>query len=81
VPGYEASGWYGLVAPKNTPAEVIGILNRETNAILADPKAKDRLTDLGATVFAGSSADFGRFIAEEIEKWAKVIKVASIKAE
>jgi tripartite-type tricarboxylate transporter receptor subunit TctC len=81
VPGYEASGWYGLVAPKNTPAEVIGILNRETNTILADPKAKDRLTDLGATVFAGSSADFGRFIAEEIEKWAKVIRAANIKAE
>ena len=81
VPGYEASGWYGLVAPKQTPTEIIEKLNRETNAILADPKTKERLAGLGTTVFAGSSGEFGEFIADEIEKWAKVIKFAGIKPE
>ena len=81
VPGYEASGWFGVGAPKNTPAEIIDKLNKEINAGLADPKIKARLADLGATVFAGSPADFGKFIADETEKWGKVIKFAGIKPE
>ena len=74
VPGYEASAWYGIGAPKNTPAEIIDKLNKEINAALADPKIKARLADLGGTVLAGSPADFGKLIADETEKWAKVIK-------
>jgi tripartite-type tricarboxylate transporter receptor subunit TctC len=81
VPGYEASGWYGMGAPKNTPAEIIGKLNREVNAGLADPKMKARLADLGGTVFASSPAEFGKLIAEETKKWGKVIKTANIKPE
>ncbi len=81
VPGYEASGWYGIVAPKNTPAEIVDRLNKEVNAILADPKAKGRLADLGSTPFAGSAADFAKFIAEDTEKWSKVIRSANIKPE
>jgi tripartite-type tricarboxylate transporter receptor subunit TctC len=80
VPGYEASGFFGFAAPKNTPAEIIDTLNKEINAGLADPKMKARIADLGATVLAGSPADFGRLIAEEIDKWGKVIKFADIKA-
>jgi tripartite-type tricarboxylate transporter receptor subunit TctC len=80
-PGYEASNWYGVGAPKNTSAEIIDKLNREINAGLSDPKIKARLADLGATVIAGSPSDFGRLIADETEKWAKVIKSAGIKAE
>jgi tripartite-type tricarboxylate transporter receptor subunit TctC len=81
VPGYEASGWLGIGAPKNTPVEVIDKLNTEINAGLADPTIKARLANLGTAVFAGSPADFGTFIAEETEKWAKVVKFAGIKAE
>ncbi len=81
VPGYEASAWYGLVAPRNTPAEIIDKLNKEINVALADPKMKARLADLGGTALAGSPADFGKLIAEETEKWAKVIRAANIKAE
>jgi tripartite-type tricarboxylate transporter receptor subunit TctC len=81
VPGYEASAWYGLVAPRNTPAEIIDKLNKEINFALADPKMKARLADLGGTALAGSPADFGKLIAEETEKWAKVIRAANIKAE
>ena len=81
VPGYEASGWVGIGAPKNTPVEIIEKLNREINAGLADPKIKARLADIGTTPFAGSSADFGKFIAEETEKWGKVVKFAGIKPE
>jgi tripartite-type tricarboxylate transporter receptor subunit TctC len=81
VPGYEASGWYGLIAPKGTPAQVIETLNSKTNSILADAKAKQRLVDLGAAVFTGSSVEFGKFIADEIDKWAKVIRTANITAE
>ena len=81
VPGYEASQWYGLGAPKNTPAEIIEKLNREINAALVDPKIKARLADLGGTPVPGSSADFGKFIAAETEKWAKVIRAANIKVE
>jgi tripartite-type tricarboxylate transporter receptor subunit TctC len=81
LPGYEARGWYGVVVPKATPIWIVEKLNKEINAALADPNMKKRLTDLGCAVFAGSPADFGRFIADETEKWAKVIKFAGIKAE
>ncbi len=81
VPGYEASAWYGVGAPKGTPAEIINTLNRETNAGLADPKMKERFADLGGTVFPGSPADFGKLIADEVEKWGKVIRAANIKPE
>jgi len=80
VPGYEASGWFGIGAPKNTPAEIVDRLNKEINAALADPKMKARLDDLGGVVFPGSPAAFTKFIVEETEKWAKVIKFAGIKA-
>jgi tripartite-type tricarboxylate transporter receptor subunit TctC len=81
VPGYEASGFQGLGAPKNTPAEIIAKLNMETNAALADPKVKARFMQMGNTVLACSPADFGKLIAEETEKWATVVKLASIKPE
>ena len=81
VPGYEASGWFGIGAPKNTPAEIIDRLNKEINAALADPRVKARFAELGGTVFAGSPADFGKLIADETEKWGKVVKFAGIKAE
>ena len=81
VPGYEVSGWLGIGAPKNTPTEIIERLNREINAGLADPKFKARLADLGLTVLGGSPADFGKLIADETEKWAKVIKFANIKPD
>ena len=76
VPGYEASAWYGIGAPRNTPAEIVDKLNKEINAGLADPKIKARLADLGGTVLAGSPADFGKLIADETEKWGKVVKFA-----
>ena len=81
LPGYEASGWYGISAPKDTPPEIVERLNKEINAGLTDPKTKQRLADLGCLILGGSSADFSRFIAGEIEKWTKVIRVAGIKAE
>jgi len=81
VPGYEASSLYGIGAPRNTPAEVIDRLNKEVNAALADPKLKARLADLGGTPFGGSSAEFGRLIADETEKWGKVVKFAAIKPQ
>ncbi len=81
LPGYEARGWYGVVVPKATPVEIVEKLNSEINAALADPNMKKRLTDLGAAVFAGSSADFGKFIADETEKWGRVVAFAGIKAE
>jgi len=81
VPGYEASNWYGIGAPRNTPVEVIEKLNKETNAGLADPKIKARIADLGGSVLTGSSTDFGRLIADETEKWGKVVKFAGIKAD
>jgi len=81
VPGYEAIGWLGIGAPKATPAEIVDKLNREINAGLADPKIKARLADLGSTPLVGSPADFGKFIADETEKWARVIRAANIKAE
>jgi tripartite-type tricarboxylate transporter receptor subunit TctC len=74
VPGYEASGWWGVGVPRETPNDIIDRLNREINAILADPKSKARLAELGASVIMGSPADFGKFFGEETEKWAKVVK-------
>ena len=81
VPGYEASVWYGIGVPKSAPAEIVDRLNREVNAALGDPKMKARFADLGGTVIPGSPADFGKLVAEETEKWAKVIKFAGIKPE
>jgi tripartite-type tricarboxylate transporter receptor subunit TctC len=81
LPGYEASGWYGIVVPRATPAEIVEKLNKEINAGLADARMSERLADLGCAVFAGSPAHFGKFIAEEIEKWGKVVKFAGIKPE
>jgi len=81
VPGYEASNWYGIGAPKATPTEIIDKLNKEISAGLADPHVKAQLADLGGTVLAGSPADFGRLIADETEKWGKVVKFAGIKAD
>jgi tripartite-type tricarboxylate transporter receptor subunit TctC len=81
VPGYEATGWQGIGVPKNTPTAIINTLNTELNAALADPKMKVRFADLGVTVLPGSAADFSKLIAEETEKWAKVVKFAGIKAE
>jgi len=80
LPDYEASTWYGVGAPKNTPAEIVDKLNKEINAALADAKLRSRLADLGGTVLAGSPADFGNLIAAETEKWAKVIRFAGLKA-
>ena len=79
--GFEASVWLGIGAPKNTPAEIIDKLNKEINAGLADPKIKARFAALGSTILPGSPGDFGKLIAEETEKWAKVIRAANIKAE
>ena len=81
LPGYETSAWQGVGAPKNTPPEIITKLNNEINIGLADSKLKMRLADLGGTAIAGSPADFGKFIADESEKWGKVIRAANIKAE
>jgi len=80
VPGFEGSGFFGIVAPRNTPSEIVDRLNREINTGLADPKVKAQLADFGGTVLAGSPADFGRLIADETEKWARVIRFAGIKA-
>ncbi len=81
VPGYEASAFFGVAAPKNTPAEIIEKLNKDINAGLADPKIKARLADLGGTVLPGSHADFGKLIADETEKWAKVVKFSGAKPD
>jgi tripartite-type tricarboxylate transporter receptor subunit TctC len=81
VPAYEASGWFGVGAPAGTLAEVIDKLNKEINAGLADPKIKVRLADLGGTVLAGPPADFGKLVADETEKWGKVVKFAGLKPE
>jgi tripartite-type tricarboxylate transporter receptor subunit TctC len=79
VPGYEAATWQGIGAPRNTPAEMVSRLNQEINAGLADPKIKARLADVGGTTLATSSAEFGKLIAEETEKWGKVIRAANVK--
>jgi tripartite-type tricarboxylate transporter receptor subunit TctC len=81
LPSYEASTWFGVGAPRNTPVEIVDKLNKEINAALLDPTMKARLADLGGTTLPGSPADFGRLIADETEKWAKVIRAANIKAE
>jgi tripartite-type tricarboxylate transporter receptor subunit TctC len=81
VPGYEASQWYGIGAPKGTPADVIERLNGETNAVLADPKMQTRLAELGASVLSGSPADFGKLIVDETAKWAKVVKISGAKPD
>ena len=81
VPGYEASGFAGIGAPRNTPAEIIAMLNKELNAGLADSRIKARIVELGGTVLGGSPAEFGAIISEAVEKWAKVIKFAGIKAD
>jgi tripartite-type tricarboxylate transporter receptor subunit TctC len=81
VPGYEASGWQGFGAPRNTPTEIIDKLNREINAALIDPKTKTLIAGLGATVLSGSPADFGNLIAKETEKWAKVVKFSGAKPD
>lgn len=81
MPGYEASAWYGVGAPRNTPLEIIDRLNNEINVLLADPGMQARIATMGATRLAGSSADFGKLIADETEKWSKVVTFAGIKAE
>jgi tripartite-type tricarboxylate transporter receptor subunit TctC len=81
VPGFEASSWFGIAAPKGTPADIIDTLNRETNAGLADPTIKARLDDMGGMALTGSPADYAKLIADETEKWGKVIRDAGIKAE
>lgn len=81
LPGFVASNWYGLAAPKNTPAEIVGRLNAEINAVLTEPRVKARLADLGALALTGSPADFGRFMSTEAEKWGKVVKTSGIKAD
>ena len=81
VPGYEGTGWQGVGAPRNTPAEIIDKLNKEINAGLADPRMKARITDFGYTVFASTPADFRTFIAAYTEKWAKVIKFSGAKID
>jgi len=79
VPGYEVSTWFGIGAPRNTPLEIVGRLNKEINAGLGDPGLKARFADLGSSTFVGSPFDFGKFVVEETDKWAKVVKFAGIK--
>ncbi|MFL6799147.1 MAG: Bug family tripartite tricarboxylate transporter substrate binding protein [Xanthobacteraceae bacterium] len=81
LPGFAASNWFGLAAPKNTPTEIVDKLNGEVNLVLAEPKVKARLADLGAVALTGSAADFGKFMTAEAEKWAKVIRATGIKAD
>ena len=81
LPGYEASNWFGIVAPKNTPNEIVAKLNREINAGLADSKTKTRLANLGGASLTTSPDEFGNLIADETEKWAKVVRAANIKPE
>jgi tripartite-type tricarboxylate transporter receptor subunit TctC len=81
LPGYEASAWYGVAAPKSTPSEIVDKLNMEINAGLTDSKLRARLADLGGTVIPGSPADFGKLVAEEIEKWGKVVRFSGAKLE
>ena len=81
VPGYETSALQGVGAPKSTPAEILDKLNKEINAGLADPKIKARVADMGGTVLAGSPADFGKLIADETEKWGKVVKFSGAKPD
>jgi tripartite-type tricarboxylate transporter receptor subunit TctC len=81
LPGYEASGWYGIGVPKATPVKIVDELNRAINTGLADSELKARIATMGATVFSSSSADYGKLLAEETKKWAKVIKFAGMKPD
>ena len=81
IPGFEASSWFGIAAPKGTPTEIVELLNRQTNAGLNDPMIRTRLADMGGMLLSGSPTDFGKLIADETEKWGKVIRAANIKAE
>ena len=81
LPGFEASNWFWVAAPNNTPSDIIDKLNKEINVALAEPTMKARLADLGAAPLAGSPADFARFIAAEAEKWSKVIRAANIRVD
>jgi tripartite-type tricarboxylate transporter receptor subunit TctC len=81
VEGYAVTGWLGIGVPRGTPAEIVERLNREVNAVLTDPVVKARMVELGSEIFTGSPADFAKLLAEETEKWAKVVKFAGIKAE
>jgi tripartite-type tricarboxylate transporter receptor subunit TctC len=81
LPGYEASAWYGLGAPKGTPVEIIDKVNKAMNDILADPKSQARFKELGASLLPGSPADFGKLLVEETEKWGKVVKFAEVKPD
>ena len=81
LPGYEASAWYGLAAPKGTPRDIVEALNKATNAVLTDPAAKTRFGELGAILLPGSAADFGKLLADETEKWGKVVKFAGAKVD
>jgi tripartite-type tricarboxylate transporter receptor subunit TctC len=81
LPGFEVSGWSGLCAPRNTPAEIVTLLNKEINTAISDPKISQRVADLGSTSPGGSSADFAKFIADETEKWARVVRFAGIKPD
>ena len=81
VPGYEAVSWYGIGAPRKTPPEIVERLNKETNAAIVEPKLRARFADLDAEPLSMTSAEFGKFIADETEKWGKVIRAANIKAE
>jgi tripartite-type tricarboxylate transporter receptor subunit TctC len=81
VPGYAVTGWLGIGAPKGTPTEIVEKLNKEVNASLADPTVKARMAEIGSDIFTGSPADFGKLVAEETEKWAKVVKFAGLKAD
>jgi len=81
LPGYEASAWYGIAAPKGTPPEIIELLNKETNAVLADPRAKARFADVGAFLLPGSVADFTKLLENETDKWGKVVKFSGAKVD
>jgi tripartite-type tricarboxylate transporter receptor subunit TctC len=81
LPGYEASAWYGIGAPKGTPPDIIERLNKVVNEILADPKVKTRFAELGAFLLPGSAADFGKLLADETDKWGKVVKFAGAKVD
>jgi tripartite-type tricarboxylate transporter receptor subunit TctC len=81
VPGYVATGWFGVCAPRKTPPEIIDRLNQEINAGLADAKIKARFAELGATVFGGTPSDFAKHIADETEKWGKVVRTANLRAD
>jgi tripartite-type tricarboxylate transporter receptor subunit TctC len=81
LPGYEASAWYGIGAPRDTPEEIVVRLNREINAVLGEPRVKTRLMELGCAPMPASPADFGKLIADETEKWAKVVKFSGAKVE